>query len=445
MSLVKILVVDDEINLLESLGDLLKKKGFFVGTAKNGLEALERFKEHFFDIAIVDLKMPKMGGGKLLEIIKERYPQTVVIILTGYGTIRSAVTAIKKGAYDYLIKPCMPDEVLRIISKITEEQKLREENRFLRQELERKGEIITRNEKMKKLKDLIKQVAHSDVTVLIPGQTGTGKELVARAVHYESPRRRKLFIKVNCAALAEGVLESELFGHERGAFTDAYLQRRGRFELADEGTLFLDEVGDIPPSVQVRLLRVLQEGEFERVGGEESIKVDVRIIAATNQDLSRAIKEKRFREDLFYRLNVVSLNLPLLRERKEDIPLLADYFLRKFKGANKRVEGISKEALHALLSHEWPGNVRELENAMERAVVLAKEPLIKIKDLALSPPGLSVSLSLPSRSLRGVEMYLLSNILEDTNWNLKKAAETLQISRTTLYSKIKKHGLKKSE
>ncbi len=445
MSLVKILVVDDEINLLESLGDLLKKKGFFVGTAKNGLEALERFKEHFFDIAIVDLKMPKMGGEKLLEIIKERYPQTVVVILTGYGTIRSAVTAMQKGAYDYLIKPCMPDEVLRIISKITEEQKLREENRFLRQELERKGEIITRDEKMKKLKDLIKQVAHSDVTVLITGKTGTGKELVARAIHYESPRRKKLFVKVNCAALAEGVLESELFGHERGAFTDAYLQRRGRFELADEGTLFLDEVGDIPPSVQVRLLRVLQEGEFERVGGEESIKVDVRIIAATNQDLSRAIKEKRFREDLFYRLNVVSLNLPLLRERKEDIPLLADYFLRKFKGANKRVEGISKEALHALLSHGWPGNVRELENAMERAVVLAKEPLIKIKDLALSPPGLSVSLSLPSKSLRGVEMYLLSNILEDTNWNLKKAAETLQISRTTLYSKIKKHGLKKSE
>ena len=445
MPLTKILIVDDEINLLESLGDLLKKKGFFVGTAKNGPEALERFKEHFFDIAIVDLKMPKMGGGKLLEIIKERYPQTVVIILTGYGTIRSAVTAMQKGAYDYLIKPCMPDEVLRIISKITEEQKLREENRFLRQELERKGEIITRNEKMRKLKDLIKQVAHSDVTVLITGKTGTGKELVARAVHYESPRRRKLFIKVNCAALAEGVLESELFGHERGAFTDAYLQRRGRFELADGGTLFLDEVGDIPPSVQVRLLRVLQEGEFERVGGEESIKVDVRIIAATNQDLSQAIKEKRFREDLFYRLNVVSLNLPLLRERKEDIPLLADYFLRKFKGTNKRVEGISKEALHALLSYEWPGNVRELENAMERAVVLAKGPLIKIKDLALYPSGLSVSLSLPSRSLRGVEMYLLSNILEDTNWNLKKAAETLQISRTTLYSKIKKHGLKKSE
>lgn len=445
MPLTKILIVDDEINLLESLGDLLKKKGFFVGTAKNGLEALGRFKEHFFDIAIVDLKMPKMGGEKLLEIIKERYPQTVVVILTGYGTIRSAVTAMQKGAYDYLIKPCMPDEVLRIISKITEEQKLREENRFLRQELERKGEIITRDEKMKKLKDLIKQVAHSDVTVLITGKTGTGKELVARAIHYGSPRRRKLFVKVNCAALAEGVLESELFGHERGAFTDAYLQRRGRFELADGGTLFLDEVGDIPPSVQVRLLRVLQEGEFERVGGEESIKVDVRIIAATNQDLSRAIKEKRFREDLFYRLNVVSLNLPLLRERKEDIPLLADYFLRKFKGANKRVEGISKEALDALLSYEWPGNVRELENAMERAVVLAKAPLIKIKDLALSPPGLSVNLSLPSRSLRGVEMYLLSNILEDTNWNLKKAAETLQISRTTLYSKIKKHGLKKSE
>ncbi len=445
MSLVKILIVDDEINLLESLGDTLKEKGFFVGTAKNGLEALERFKEHFFDIAIVDLKMPKMGGEKLLEIIKERYPQTMVIILTGYGTIKSAVTAMKKGAFDYLIKPCMPDEVLRIIGKITEEQNLREENRFLRQELERKGEIITRDGKMKKLKSLIKQVAHSDVTVLITGKTGTGKELVARAIHYKSPRRRKLFIKINCAALAEGVLESELFGHERGAFTDAYLQRRGRFELADGGTLFLDEIGDIPLSVQVKLLRVLQEGEFERVGGEETIKVDVRIIAATNQDLSQAIKEKRFREDLFYRLNVVSLNIPPLKERKEDVPLLAEYFLRKFRAVNKKVEGLSKEALHTLLSYEWPGNVRELENAMERAVVLAKGPLIEKEDLALFSPGLSASLSLPSKSLREVEMYLLSDVLEDTNWNLKKAAEALQISRTTLYSKIKKHGLKKSE
>jgi len=445
MPLVKILIVDDEVNLLESLGDVLRRKNFFVGTARNGMEALEKFKERFFDIVIADLRMPRMGGAELLEILKERYPQTMVIILTGYGTIKGAVTAMKKGAFDYLIKPVIPDEIICIINRIVEEQNLRNENRFLREEIEKKGEIITRNEKMKKLKELISQVAKSEVTVLITGETGTGKELVARAIHYGSPRYKKLFVRVNCAALAEGVLQSELFGHEKGSFTDAYSQRRGRFELADGGTLFLDEIGDISPAVQVKLLRVLQEGEFERVGGEETIRVDARIIAATNRNLSQAIKEKKFRQDLFYRLNVVSIYLPPLRERKEDIPLLAEYFLRKYREVNKKIEGISKEALDFLVSYEWPGNIRELENTIERAVVLAKGPLIEKENFAFSEQSIAITseenFSFPSRSLREVELYLLKTVLKETNWNLKKAAQTLQISRTTLYSKIRKYKL----
>jgi len=444
---IKILIVDDEVNMLESLSEVLRNKGYLVATARNGLEALEKLKEKYFNMAIADLKMPEMGGMELLEVMKERYPQTPLVMLTGYATINSAVDAMKKGAYDYLVKPFSPDKILLIAKKIMEEENLREENRFLRQELEKKGEIITQNQKMRRLKDLMKQVASTQATVLITGETGTGKELVARGIHRGGSRKRNLFVKVNCAALAEGVLESELFGHERGAFTDAYIQRRGRFELADGGTLFLDEIGDIPLATQAKLLRVLQEGEFERVGGEETIKVDVRIVAATNQSLPEAIKEKRFREDLFYRLNVVSIDLPPLRERKEDIPLLAQYFLKKHRVANRRVEGISKKALDQLTSYPWPGNVRELENTMERTIILAKRHLIEEEDLSL-PSRNTVSLgkldfSLSSKSLREIEKTALRAVLEETDWNLSRAAQILEISRTTLYSKIRKHKLAK--
>ena len=444
---IKILIVDDEVNMLESLSEVLGNKGYLVATARNGLEALEKLKEKYFNMAIADLKMPEMGGMELLEVMRERYPQTPVVMLTGYATVNSAVDAMKKGAYDYLVKPFSPDKILLIAKKIMEEENLREENRFLRQELEKKGEIITQNQKMRGLKDLVKQVASTQATVLITGETGTGKELVARGIHRGGPRKRNLFVKVNCAALAEGVLESELFGHERGTFTDAYIQRRGRFELADAGTLFLDEIGDIPLATQAKLLRVLQEGEFERVGGEETIKVDVRIVAATNQSLPEAIKEKRFREDLFYRLNVVSIDLPPLRERKEDIPLLAQYFLKKHRAANRRVEGISKKALDQLTSYPWPGNVRELENTMERTIILAKRPLIEQEDLSL-PSRNTVSLgkldfSLGSKSLREIEKTVLATVLKETDWNLSRAAQILEISRTTLYSKIRKHELAK--
>ena len=441
----KILIVDDEVNLLQSLGDVLRSKGFMVDTARNGLEALDRLKERFFDLIIADLKMPRMGGMELLKVLRERYPQTAVVILTGYGTVKNAVDAIKRGAYDYLVKPFVPDEILLIIQKVVEEEILREEHRYMRQELERRGEIITENQEMRKLKGLTNQVARSNATVLITGETGTGKELIARAIHHQSLRKAKLFVKLNCAALAEGVLESELFGHERGAFTDAYNQKRGRFEVADGGTLFLDEIGDISPAIQVKLLRVLQEGEFERVGGEETIRVDVRIIAATNQNLSEAIKEKRFREDLFYRLNVVSLDVPPLRERKEDIPLLARHFLKKYRTSRRPIEDISEAALDYLTSYDWPGNVRELENAIERAVVLTKDSLIQAEDLSLSTHGLArdKGISLPSKSLWEVESYLIKSVLEETHWNLKKAARILQISRTTLYSKINKHKIQK--
>ncbi len=441
----KILIVDDEVNLLQSLGDVLRSKGFMVGTARNGLEALDRLKERFFDLIIADLKMPRMGGMELLEVLRERYPQTTVVILTGYGTVKSAVDAIKRGAYDYLVKPFVPDEILLIIQKVVEEEILREEHRYMRQELERRGEIITENPEMRKLKDLTNQVARSNATVLITGETGTGKELIARAIHQQSLRKVKLFVKLNCAALAEGVLESELFGHERGAFTDAYNQKRGRFEVADGGTLFLDEIGDISPATQVKLLRVLQEGEFERVGGEETIRVDVRIIAATNQTLSEAIKEKKFREDLFYRLNVVSFYVPPLRKRKEDIPLLARHFLKKYRTSRREIEDISEAALDYLTSYDWPGNVRELENAIERAVVLTKDSLIQAEDLALSTHGLArdKGISLPSKSLWEVESYLIKSVLEETGWNLKKAAQILRISRTTLYSKINKHKIQR--
>ncbi len=444
---IKILIVDDEANMLESLSQVLRNKGYLVATTRNGLEALEKLKEKYFNMAVADLKMPKMGGMELLEVMKERYPQTPVIMLTGYATINSAVDAMKKGAYDYLVKPFSPDKILLIADKIMEEENLREENRFLRQELEKKGEIITQNQKMRKLKDLMKRVASTQATVLITGETGTGKELVARGIHRGGPRKRNLFVKVNCAALAEGVLESELFGHERGAFTDAYIQRRGRFELADGGTLFLDEIGDIPLATQAKLLRVLQEGEFERVGGEETVKVDVRIVAATNQSLPEAIKEKRFREDLFYRLNVVSIDLPPLRERKEDIPLLAQYFLKKHRVANRRVEGISKKALDQLTFYPWPGNVRELENTMERTIILAKRPLIEEEDLSLPSQNTAslgkLDFSLGSKSLREIEKTVLRAVLEETHWNLSRAAQILEISRTTLYSKIRKHKLDK--
>jgi DNA-binding NtrC family response regulator len=440
MDQAKILIVDDEVNLLESLGDLLSKKGYDVATANDGLEALGRLDSEPFQVMIADLRMPGMSGLELLEKVNSQFPDMSVLILTAYGTIKSAVTAVRMGAYDYICKPFMPEEILTAITNILEQKRLFHEYEY---EFEK---LIGKHPSMREVYKLISQVSKTNCTVLILGESGTGKELAAYAIHHNSDRRSKPFIKVSCAALPEGVLESELFGHERGAFTNAYYRRKGRFELAHGGTLLLDEIGDMPMATQVKLLRVLQEREFERVGGNQTIKVDVRIVATTNRDLTTAVSEQQFREDLYYRLSVVPIHLPPLRERKGDIPLLIGHFLKKFgEKDKKKVSNLSRDALSLLMAYDWPGNVRELENAVERAVVLSKGDTIipdylprHIRDTS----GGGISLWLRSRSLREAERQLLTWVLERTDWNIKKAADILKISRGTLYSKIRKLDLR---
>jgi DNA-binding NtrC family response regulator len=392
---------------------------------------------------IVDLRMPGMSGLELLEKVRTGFPDTSVLILTAYGTIKSAVTAVKMGAYDYICKPFMPEEILAAITNIVEQKRLLHEYEY---EFEK---LIGKHPSMTEVYKLINQVSKTNCTVLVLGESGTGKELVAYAIHHNSDRKSKPFIKVSCAAIPEGVLESELFGHERGAFTNAYYKRKGRFELAHGGTLLLDEIGDMPMSTQVKLLRVLQEREFERVGGNETISVDVRIVATTNKNLDIAVKEEKFREDLYYRLSVVPIHLPPLKERKDDIPLLIGHFLRKFSEKNhKMVSNLSKDVLDLLMAYDWPGNVRELENVIERAVVLSKGDTITPHYLPAHIRDSSVgglSLWVRSRSLKEAERQLLIWTLERANWNIKKAAGMLQISRGTLYSKMRKLNLQKPE
>ncbi|MCK4590448.1 MAG: sigma-54-dependent Fis family transcriptional regulator [Candidatus Latescibacteria bacterium] len=445
----RILLVDDEVNMLETLGDILRSKGHAVSTATGGLEALENLRGNApFDLIVTDLKMPGMDGMKLLERVKEEYPWTMFVMLTGYGTIKSAIDATRKGAYNYILKPFNPDEILQIVNRIVERKNLLENNIYFQEMLSKNyhfDNIVGRAPAIQAIFERIKTIAPTNASVLLTGESGTGKELLAHVIHYSSPRKNRPFIKVSCASLSDGILESELFGHEKGAFTSASTQRKGRFELADKGTLFLDQIGDIPLFTQAKLLRVLQAMEFERVGGTETIKVDVRLISASNQDLEKAIREKRFREDLFHRLNVVPIHIPPLRERKEDIPILANYFLRVFaKETHKRILGISDDALNLMLPHHWPGNVRELRNYMERAVVLSGSDIIKPADL---PPELrgadeaeEFTLRLSSKSLSEAERVLIVKALKETGWNLSKSAALLRISRGTLYNKIKKYG-----
>jgi DNA-binding NtrC family response regulator len=449
----RILLVDDEVNMLETLGDILRGKGHAVSIATGGLEALEKLRGNApFDLIITDLKMPGMDGMKLLERVKEEYPWTMFVMLTGYGTIKNAIDATRKGAYNYILKPFNPDEILQIVDRILERKNLLENNIYFQETLSKNyhfDNIVGRASAMQAIFERIKTIAPTNSSVLLTGESGTGKELLAHVIHYSSPRKNRPFIKVSCASLPDGVLESELFGHEKGAFTSAFTQRKGRFELADKGTLFLDQIGDIPLSTQAKLLRVLQAMEFERVGGTETIKVDIRLISASNQDLEKAIREKRFREDLFHRLNVVPIHIPPLRERKEDIPILTNYFLRIFaKETHKRIEGISDDALDLMLPYHWPGNVRELRNYMERAVVLSGSDIIKPADL---PPELrnadeaeGFTLRLSSKSLPEAERILILKALGETGWNLSKSATLLRISRGTLYNKIKKYGLNKN-
>jgi len=441
---VKLLVVDDEAIIRESLRDWLSDVGHQVLTAENGPQALEIIQKEKPGIIIVDLVMPGMDGIELLKRAKEISPSIEVIIITAYGSIPTAITAMREGAYDYIEKPFCPEKAELLVRKLVEHQRLIEENISLHRKLQERyrfENIIAKSPKMQQIIEVIKVVAKSNATVLISGDSGTGKELVARAIHSQSYRKDKPFIAVSCAALPESLLESELFGHEKGAFTGAHAQRKGKFEIANRGTLFLDEIGEMSANIQVHLLRVLEEKEFARVGGNELIKVDVRVISATNKDMKKAVASGQFREDLYYRLNVVTIELPSLRKRREDIPLLAQHFLKKFAVENqKELDDFSPEATDFLLKYEWPGNVRELENAVERAVILAKNSCIEAADLRQENLLLAHSAP-PGRSLREVERERILNVLNETGRNYSEAARILGISRMTLYNKIRAYGL----
>jgi two-component system response regulator AtoC len=440
-----ILVVDDEESQRSLLAGFLKKKGYTVTTAASGKEAIKKNRNTGFDLTILDLKMPEIDGIETMTKMKEIDPQTFFIILTGYGTVESAVAAMKLGAYDYLNKPVNLDELELMIERIHEEQTLQCELEVLREEAEEEFEtdsFIAESKKMKDILGLISRVAKSDSSILIYGESGTGKEIVARLIHKASARKSCRFIPISCAALPETLLESELFGYERGAFSGAEKRKIGKFELAHKGTLFLDEIGDLSLSTQVKLLRVLQEFTFERLGSNTPIKVDVRLITATNQDLKSKIAEGKFREDLYYRLNVIAVGLPPLRDRKIDIKLLAEHFVKRFsQQSSKSCRGITKEALDKLLRYDWPGNIRELENVIERAVVLCRGDLITSKDLPLHSE--TDKKIYDAESLQQVEREHISMMLKKTDWNLSEAARRLGVHRNTLRMKIKEYHLKK--
>ena len=441
-----ILIVDDDESQRNLLAGFLGKKGHKISTASSGKEAIAINSESGFDLAIMDLKMPELDGIETMRQMKEIDPETYYVILTGYGTVESAVHAMKQGAYDYLNKPVNLDELELIIERIREESNIHQELEILRAEVEGKfrgDSFIAESTRMREVLSVISRVARSDSNVLLLGESGTGKDLVARMIHSASLRSNGRFIAISCAALPETLLESELFGYERGAFSGADKRRIGKFELAHKGTIFLDEIGEIPVSTQVKLLRVLQEFSFERLGGNTPIKVDLRLVTATNQDLKKKIVEGTFREDLFYRLNVITVTLPPLRERKEDIRLLAEHFVKKFsRKCPNELKGISKAALDKMMRYAWPGNVRELENVMERAVVLCRGSFISESDIPLESSTVQQA---PSRaSLSDVERDHIIATLEQTGWNLSEAASRLGIHRNTLRSKLKQYGIRKT-
>jgi len=446
MSSAKILIVDDELIMRESLAGWLQRDGHAVQTAPSGEKALEKLKESRFDIMLVDIKMEGISGLEVLRQVQESDPDVAVVMITAYGSIPTAIEAMKNGAYDYMLKPFDPNELGVLIDKITRYQEQEREMLFLREdhkERTRFESMIGQSKPMQDVFDLICDVAPMDSTVLITGETGTGKGLAAKAIHTNSPRSNGPFVTVNCGAIPEHLMETELFGHQKGAFTDAKETKKGRLELAHGGTIFLDEVGEIGMRMQIDLLRVIEEGVFYRVGGTQPLEVDFRVIAATNRDLEKAIKDRSFREDLFYRLNVVSFKMPSLKQRKEDIPLLAQHFLQRFiQETNKSVDKISREAMDELMLYDWPGNVRELENAIERAVVVGKDRQILPENLPilchepLHGPG--------NNSLKEVEKTHIRQILTDHDWNIARSAKTLGIDRSTLYSKIKRYEIKKT-
>jgi len=448
-SQVSLLVVDDDEVTCNLLEEVLSKEGYTVDKALHGQEAITKGASKSYDVVLTDIRMVEVDGMEVLKAYRQKSPETTVIMMTAFGSIETAIRAIKEGAYDYVSKPFKLDEIKLTIRRALEQKRLLQENLFYRQELITKYKlenIVGRSPQMLQVYKTIARVAESRSTVLLVGESGTGKELVARAIHYNSSRASKPFVAVDCGSLAETLLESELFGHVRGAFTGAVASKKGLFEEADNGTCFLDEVGDISLAMQAKLLRVIQEHEIKRVGGTEIIKIDVRLVAATNKILEDLVAEKKFREDLFYRLNVVSIHLPPLRERVDDLPLLADHFLRKFAAENgKPVSRISAEAMDLLLRYHWPGNVRELENVIERAVTLSQHSIILPEDLPrrlrVEPPALTVT-SLPSSlPLSELEKIYIKKILEETGGNKKKAAAILGIDRRTLYRMAARYQL----
>jgi DNA-binding NtrC family response regulator len=446
-----VLIVDDEKNIREGLGKALELENYNVFLAVDGKEALGIINSEEVDLVITDLKMPEMSGEELLKKVASAYPTVPVIILTGHGTIESAVNAMRDGAYDFITKPLNLDRLSLLVKRALANRELVLQHRALQEEIDLIGErnryakIIGKSSQMRRVMEVVEQVAATKASVLITGDSGVGKELIADAIHKLSPRKDKPHIKVHCAALSESLLESELFGHEKGAFTGAVARKRGRFELAHTGTIFLDEIGEISQSVQIKILRVLQEKRFERVGGEETQEVDVRIISATNRDLKAEIEKGNFREDLFYRLNVVNIHVPPLRERKEDIPLLAAAFLKEFAEENgKSIEGIDHKANLALYNYSWPGNIRELRNSIESAVVLSKGNSITPEDLPPSvvsgEEGTYIKIDL-GVSMAEAERVIIESTLNYCNGNKSKTAEVLGIGRKTLHRKISEYDI----
>ena len=459
---VHILAVDDDEIFLFQLEQVLKGSQYEVTRAKDAFEALNLLGTRDFDITLTDIKLPRMSGLDLLKAIKEKNDPRLVVVMSAYGTIDLAVEAMKQGASDFLIKPFSNDYLLMVIERTLNQKTLLEENATLREQLGERysfHNIIGKNFKMQKLYNLISAVSRSEATILITGETGTGKDMVAQAIHYHSLRKEKRFVNVDCSVLSDTLLESELFGHERGAFTHAVKQRIGRFEYADGGTIFLNEIGELSPALQAKLLRVLQEKKFERVGSNKTIEVNVRIIAATNKDLRQEITCGRFREDLYYRLNVIELTLPPLRERRDDIPLLAKLFLKKYsKEAGKSIKGFSQEALAKMMKHEWPGNVRELEHVIEREAILDERGVISEVGLQsngasrerMSWQGDHLDTSIPFQKLKkalieGFEQGYLKKILTECRGNVTRACQCSLLDYKTFYEKMKKYGLRRSD
>jgi len=447
----RILIVDDDALILESISELLRLEGYQVEAASVPEQALKMLDDGKYNLLLTDVNMPNVNGFELLKVVKRKHPETAVVLITGYGTIENAVEAIKMGAVHYVTKPIIDDEIKLIVARSLQQQKLVTENRTLREQLDIRfsfDNIIGQDYKMRKLFDLVKAISDTDTTILITGESGTGKTLLARAVHHNSSRRAGPFVEVNCGALPDTLLESELFGHVKGAFTGAITDKQGKFEAADGGTIFLDEVSTASPALQVKLLRALQDATFEKVGGNKTQKVDIRFILATNKDLQKEVQAGTFREDLYYRVHVMPLHLPPLRERVGDIDILASHFLRVYASRmGKNITDFTEQAKTALRDYHWPGNVRELENSIERAVILAQGRLLDVEDFPKqvqggAEGGETTTHILPlKKALEEPERRIIERTLESCGWNRQSAASLLKINRTTLYMKMKKYGL----